>query len=189
MIGRQVPAQWTTATPVEALRAISDAHLEVFGERPPLARLLIIAGQSDLETGGWQKSRNYSLGGVKATASWAGDYAVYPTHEVINGESIVVDQPFRAFPTLAAGAADWLGFLKQDRFAAALERADAYDPMGYAAELKKQRYYTSDAALYGKGVRARAGALAALPVSWVDLIKLPPTPAEGGGDVGLSHRR
>ncbi len=175
--GRQVEAVWTYATPVEALRAISDAHEVVFGERPTLARLLVVAGQSDLETAGWQKMRNYSFGGVKASPSGPRDYASYPTKEVFNGKTVTVFDHFRAFPTLAAGAADWLAFLRQSRFAKALERADAYDPMGYAAELKKQRYFTADATVYGRGVKARAEALGRLPVAWADITK-----AAGGSD-------
>ncbi len=169
--GRQVEAVWTTATPVEALRALSDAHEVMLGERPTMARLLVLAGQSALETGPWQRMKNFSVGGVKGSPAGPRDYAVYPTTEVLNGKKVTLHQPFRAFPTLAAGFADWLEFLRQDRFEAALRMADAFDPVGYADELKRQRYYTSDAASYGRGVKSLAEEFGHLPLDWSALCK------------------
>ena len=181
-MGKQVEAVRTSATVFEALAALSDAHEVIFGERPPLARLLILAAQSALETGRWQKMKNWSVGGVKASASGPYDWAEYPTKEVFNGKEVTLYQPFRAYPSLASGMADWVEFLRQDRFKKALERADAFDARGYAAELKKQRYYTGDEGDYAAGVESIAGEFARLPMAWPPLIKLPPASRDEGNE-------
>ncbi len=166
--GKPLPAKKTTATTEEAIRAVSDAFEVVFGERPPLGALLVLAAQSALETGRWKAMKNYNVAGLKASKSGPYDYAVYSTREVFNGKRVTLDQPFRAYATLAGGMIDWLVLIAR-KYAAALAKAMRYDPTGFAVELKKAGYYTADAAEYAAGVRSLAAEFALLDLPWGDL--------------------
>ncbi len=163
-----VAAQPTTATVTEALRALSDGHLEALGRRPTLARLLVLAACSALETGRWQRFNNWNVGGIKATDDWAGDVARYPTREVLGGKSVRLGQPFRAYASLAEGFADWCRLLAK-RYAPALESADAYDPRGTVREMKRLRYFTADETEYADAVVSIAAEFGHLPMVWSDL--------------------
>jgi flagellum-specific peptidoglycan hydrolase FlgJ len=169
----EVATQPTTATATEALRALSDGHLEALGTRPTLARLLVLAACSALETGRWQRFNNHNVGGIKATADWRGDVAAYGTREVLGGVSQRLRQPFRAYASLTEGFADWCRLLA-NRYAPALARADAYDPRGTVREMKRLRYFTADESEYADAVVSLAAEYSHLPMVWADL-------CDGGG--------
>jgi hypothetical protein len=169
----EVAAQPTTATVTEALRALSDGHLEALGTRPTLARLLVLAACSALETGRWQRFNNHNVGGIKAAADYPGDFARYQTREVLGGKSVRLGQPFRAYPDLTTGFADWCRLLGT-RYAPALARADAYDPRGTVREMKRLRYFTADETEYADAVVSLAAEYSHLPMVWADLCGSPP---------------
>ena len=63
--------------------------------------------------------------GIKATQDWAGERMLVHTREVIRGQSVMIDDWFRDYPTLDDGIADHFRFLSENR---RYEQAGVFDP-------------------------------------------------------------
>ena len=93
-------------TPEEFIAAIGPAAQQSMAVTGIPASFTIAEGA--LESG-WGKSQLCTLAknifGVKADASWHGDFIVLPTREYLNGDWVVVDAKWRSYP-------DWLGCIE-----------------------------------------------------------------------------
>lgn len=113
-----LPPKRTPLTPGDAAHALSDGYKQVTGRRPNKKVLGLLIGQSALETGNWQSINNYNFGGVKGQLGKDLFVQYLPTHEIINGERVLLQPPdprtiFRAHSTPADGAADYIGAIKK----------------------------------------------------------------------------
>lgn len=141
-----------TAAQVRACFAA--AWLGRFGADASDKNLLVLMAQSSLETAAWRRMMCFNFGNVKASPSsrpGAPDYCVFRTTEIENGVSVPQDAPFRAFPDASSGAAFFLAFLathEPDAWPAVL----AGDVDAFAAGLKRDGYFTADAAAYARGL-------------------------------------
>lgn len=71
-----------------------------------------IVAQSALETGwGGHVVGRHNLFGIKADAGWKGDRVLVHTREVINGQSVMVDDWFRDYSDFGGSIADHFDFL------------------------------------------------------------------------------
>lgn len=152
----------STATPVgvpELAAALTTAWRAELGEEPTRAALLVLLAQWSLETGGGAKCIQWNLGNAKSIPGDGYDWTEFPTTEVVKGAVVHLVARFRAFPSLAAGAADYLRLLSR-RFATAWPFVVAGDVDGFAHALHVAHYYTAPVEDYARGMRARASAIA-----------------------------
>ena len=57
----------------------------------------------------------FNLFGIKAIGGWTGDTITFPTREVVNGKSIMIQAAFRKYPDLQSGLQDHADFLAPTR--------------------------------------------------------------------------
>lgn len=175
---RTVDATRTPASLTDIRAALSRALTAMTG-RPPSAQTLdTLAGQVSLETAGGAQMFNFNFGGIKGVSP-QGQTANYLTHEVIDGQSVKLQQGFRAYSSLDAGARDYVQVLKS-RFPGAFAQALSGNVQGFAHALKTERYYTASEADYTAGLLAATGhsSIAAQPSGSVQPVPtdLPTTP-------------
>jgi hypothetical protein len=85
-----------------------------------------IVAQAALETGwGAHKVGDNNMFGIKATPDWTGERVLVHTREVIRGQSVMIDDWFRDYPSLADGIADHFRFLSENK---RYEQAGVFDP-------------------------------------------------------------
>jgi len=135
--------------------ALSRALQSATGRPPRAAEVDVLAAQVSLETAHGSAMYNYNFGGIKG-ASPEGATARYLTHEVTTGGSITLEQGFRAYSSLDAGARDYVAVM-QARFPQALTRAGSGDVDGFAHALKQAHYYTASEQQYASGLRSAYG--------------------------------
>jgi hypothetical protein len=115
-VSQILPDKLTPLTPDEAAKAISDGYKSVVGHKPSKKILLLLLGQTALETGNWKSIHNYNFGNAKATSSDL--FAQYfACGEVEHG--VEVHYPagdphciFAAHQTAADGAAHYIRVLR-----------------------------------------------------------------------------
>ena len=77
------------------------------------------------------------------------------TREVQNGQSVHLQQGFRAYQSLDQGAVDYVS-LMQTRFSSAMPAAEHGDVNGFASALKSSGYYTAPETEYASALHALA---------------------------------
>jgi flagellum-specific peptidoglycan hydrolase FlgJ len=91
--------------------------------------------------GSAQAVQDYNLFGIKADAGWHGATQLWPTREVVGGQSEIQHCAFRKYPSLAAGLEDHAAFLTGNpRYASAFAHKD--DSCAFAQEIAKAGYAT-----------------------------------------------
>jgi hypothetical protein len=116
--GPQVPAKLTPATAADVRAALLAAGL-------PAAAVPIVLAHSALETAAWRGLWGWNVGNIVATGNVA--------WQALPGVAL----PFRVYPSLAAGAADFVALLAAR---GAVAPAAAGDLAGYVAALKAGGY-------------------------------------------------
>jgi hypothetical protein len=148
----EVPTRHTPVSPADIRTALAHAYQGMTGHAatPPL--LDVLTAQASLETGRGGKMNNYNFGGIKG-AGPGGATARYLTREVGSdaSEHHLVDG-FRAYSSLACGAADYLQFLKT-HYSGAFDAASRGDVDGFAAALKQHGYFTENVDRYASALR------------------------------------
>ena len=90
-----------------------------------------VIAEAALESG-WGSSGLYTqannIFGVKADASWHGDVVFMPTHEVVNGATVIVPAQWRKYPDMLSCISDHAQFLlNNERYAAAFQTNNVTD--------------------------------------------------------------
>ena len=89
---------------------------------------LAIVAQSATETGwGAHLVGQHNLFGIKVGVGWTGARVLVHTREVFNGQSVMIDDWFRDYPSFAESIADHLSFLEQNSI---YRTAGVFDGMG-----------------------------------------------------------
>lgn len=184
-MAEELPATNTPISVADITDALTDAWTVRFGSSPERYQLAVILAQSALETGFWKSCVCFNLGGVKAQIGGYADWCVFMTTERLpadkaraivaltkgatlktfipdNDGKLIVElpQPFRAFRTLADGAAFYLGELYAG-FSGAWPEVLAGDVPAFVAKLSALHYFTADPKLYTSGCLARYGVIVA----------------------------
>lgn len=148
----EVPDALTPCTVQELYAALTDAWTERFKAPPSRASMLVLIAQWAEETG-WGKSMHcYNIGNAKHVHGDGRAWCTFPCTERLEGVVVKLDPPdvgcrFRAYPSLAAGAGDYLVSLTE-RFAGAWPAVLAGDVRRFAAEFAREDYYTAKEELY-----------------------------------------
>jgi len=135
--------------------ALSRAVQAATGSAPSAQTLDVLSAQVSLETAHGGAMYNFNFGGIKGQSP-SGQTAHYMTHEVLNGKDTTLQQGFRAYSSLDAGAKDYVSVLRS-RFPQAFGQAMAGSVDGFAHALKQAGYYTASEQSYTSGLRAAAG--------------------------------
>ncbi len=156
---RFIPDRITKASPQEMYDALGKAWNEKFGEWPRKASILLLLSQWSIETAEGASMHCWNVGNAKSVPGDGRSWTHFRCWEVIKGKKVWFDPPhpqtrFRAFDTLAEGAADYLAMLHK-RFNLSWPAVISGSPEEFAHLLKVQRYYTADEAAYAKAVRLR----------------------------------
>lgn len=137
-------------------------------------QLLCLMAQVWLETANGTSSYGFNLAGIKYTVGCGHSYYEAWTTETVDG----YDQPmrllFRAYPTLAAAADDYLSILRR-YYGSAVAAAARGDLQGFNAGLT--RWHTSPPDRYLAGLKARYALLdhATAPAGPVDVSVIHPS--------------
>ncbi len=156
---RSVEAHRTATSMVEVRAALARALQSATGRAPSARTVDVLAAQVSLETAHGSQMFNFNFGGIKGSSP-AGESASYMTHEVLGGQTVELQQGFRAYRTIDEGARDYVSVLRT-RFPAAYTQALHGDVSGFAHALKQAHYYTAPENEYAAGL-ARAAPGAAL---------------------------
>lgn len=151
------------ATPIEAAQlrdALLAAWPGIIGADvdPHHGAIRLLVAQSAFESGWWRAgSWNYNLENSKHVDGDGHDFYYVACDEYLGGKVVTLHPPdtgcrFRAFASLADGAADYLRLLKR-QYAGALAAAEAGDVVGFAKALKAERFYTDDETHYERTLR------------------------------------
>jgi hypothetical protein len=151
----EVEAHRTPATMTDIRGALSRALESSTGSRPSSRTVDVLAAQVSLETAHGGAMYNFNFGGIKG-ASPQGETANYMTREVYNGQSVTLQQGFRAYQSIDQGAQDYVSVLRT-RFPQAYQQALAGNVNGFAHALKQSHYFTAPEDQYASGLRAAAG--------------------------------
>jgi len=172
----ELAARKTPIEPDDIRSALTEAWCVKFGSEPPTNAIELLMSQSALETGAWKSCVAYNLGNAKFSGT-DGDWCYFTTWENVTPEQCaalvaastaaapvreisptkVVLEPrhpdcrFRAFPSLAQGAAWYLNFLAT-HYAAAWDAVLDGDPFAFVHLLKAHGYFTADEGQYLQGV-------------------------------------
>ena len=126
--------QLTPLTETQLLRALSDAHVEVFGTEPKKNRLAMAWAQVGLESGRGKYIWNYNLGNVGPFMG---------THDYYFHSPGVKYRSFDGF--LEGGIAYWKVIKK---CSAALPQFDDGQPVAATEALKRCNYFEADLDMY-----------------------------------------
>jgi len=181
----QLPAQRIQVTPEDMFVALGTAWQHYFNSDANASQLCLLLAQWALETGSGAAMWNYNIGNVKSREGDGRDYTYFSCFEIEKGQKVWYhpDDPtcrFRAFKTLALGAADYLDLLV-NRFGDNDPEKDAWgavgkaDPVAFCHALKLKGYYTADEGQYTAGVMAR---FRHFLQSGFDITKIPPLSTE-----------
>lgn len=132
---QQKLAEWTAA-----MMGASEVTAGKIGCSPQA-----VVAQAALESGWGAAAIGNNVFGIKAGGSWAGKRQLVWTREVINGQSIMIQDWFRDYDSLADCIADHFEFLKRNtRYAAAgvFDYDDSKSDEDYFAALKRAGYAT-----------------------------------------------
>jgi hypothetical protein len=152
---REVDAHRTPATMGDIRGALTRALQSSTGSTPSSRTVDVLAAQVSLETAHGGAMYNFNFGGIKG-ASPQGETANYMTREVYNGQSVTLQQGFRAYQSIDQGANDYVSVLRT-RFPQAYQQAIAGNVDGFAHALKQSHYFTAPEDQYASGLRAAAG--------------------------------
>jgi len=158
----KLPATKTACTPTELGDALVRAWRAIQDEEPSRDAILVLLAHVRLEcgwdaaTGKFKACHAWNLGNAKHAENDGRDWCEYACDEIINGERVWFEPPhpacrFRAYRTLAEGAADYLALLRK-RFSGAWGRVVAGDPSGFVRALKARGYFTADLEPYERAV-------------------------------------
>jgi len=150
-----VEARRTPVSMSDVRSALARALQSATGRTPSSQTLDVLSAQVSLETAHGGAMYNFNFGGIKG-ASPAGDTAHYMTREVLNGHEVKLDQGFRAYSSLDAGARDYVSVLKT-RFPQAYSMAMSGNIDGFAHSLRQAHYYTASEQDYAAGLHAASG--------------------------------
>jgi hypothetical protein len=160
-VAKLVPTVKTTYTSSELVKGFIDGWQTAFNETPSKQSIGVLYAQNGIETGGSGAMWNNNIGNVKL-ANMSEDveyFALSHTWEILNGVRRVFEPPspycnFRSFPTLAAGMAFQLDFLKNHRYAKAWGAVLAGSCDQFAQILHNLRYYTAPPSDYARGMNS-----------------------------------
>lgn len=159
---RVVQAERTVTSPSDMKAAIARAYTELHGKAPSAQVLDTLTAHASLETGAGRSMYNFNFGGIKGTSP-EGLTARYKTHEVLEGQSTVITDGFRAYRSLDEGARDYLRVMS-GKFKGALHAAESGGVRAFAHELKRAGYFTAAEGEYAAGLESRLGSAAHTPV-------------------------
>ena len=120
----------------------------------------VLVAQAALETG-WGQSmiknekggNSFNFFGIKAGAVWSGDKTLSVTHEYFAGDKSVIEDEFRAYPSIEHSFNDYVAFLKGNaRYEKVIDAAQRNDIDGYVNGLQAAGYATDPA--YAEKIKA-----------------------------------
>jgi hypothetical protein len=136
----------TPSDPDSIAASIGRGYQQIVGSVPSFNMLRTLTAQALLETNSGAAMYNYNFGGVKG-AGPTGETASLSTHEIINGKDTVLKQNFRSYPSLDAGALDFVKLIVKG-YSKTLPFAEQNDLTGYANALYAGHYFTADPTKY-----------------------------------------
>lgn len=151
-MGRAVKRFRTHVSDQEFMQAMKYAWIKLFGTEPTDQQLLLIKAHNSLETGGRRSMWNYNIGNI--TTDGSVDYFDdLPTKEQIKpGVWKVMNLKYKAYPSLEAGALDYLKFISGKRYSGAWQHILNPDAQAFSKALKQSHYYTADEGAYTKAL-------------------------------------
>jgi hypothetical protein len=131
--GQQHAPERTPLAAAQARAVMMNAWKEYFTKPPTIGQMAMILAHTALETGRWKKMYGNNWGFI--TTAGGLDYYILPDNPL----------KFRWYPSLDAGARDYLSFMYQ-HMNSAYELWDSDNPMAYVHELRKKHYFCGDEA-------------------------------------------
>lgn len=149
-----LPDRKTPLSENQARDALVSAFTALEGHPPTPNVLALLMAQSALETGHWQSMHHYNWGNLKAYSNWPGDTTTFACGEIVKGKRVLYPSGhgsciFRAYPSAAAGAKNYVGLiLRRPDWRAGLLSGN---PVTYNNALKGKtpHYYTASKTKYG----------------------------------------
>jgi hypothetical protein len=163
-MGNKVDKVKTEVTEPQMAQAMIEAWKSLFGNQPSKEQIAILMSQNALETGHRAKMWNYNIGNITTGPKWTGDYweGLDWLYEYLPPDQTgftprqkkTIKLQYRAYPTLLAGALDYLKVISSGRYAKAWESILHPNVEAYSKALKQSGYYTADEAPYTKGLQS-----------------------------------
>lgn len=150
-----VPTVNTPVTPVGFARAVIKVWPGITKEGCG-----VLYAQYALETGAGKACWNWNIGNVKYTRGCGYDYVALVRNKEATPDGRFYETAktdpaswFRAYPNFEAGMKAFVTSKTTGQWASTKPFIERGDPEGYAAELKRHRYYTAPLDMYQKAMR------------------------------------
>lgn len=157
-----VAAAKTPITPQAMWAVMGPRVLAQYGVPPTSGQLLILMAQWCLETANGVSMVCWNPGNVKHVSGDGEDWCSFTTTEYIDGQPHVMTQLFKAYPSVEAGVAAYLGMFLGGRYSNAWPFVLDADPAGFVHALATRGYFTAPEGDYLAGVEARLAQLEAM---------------------------
>jgi hypothetical protein len=167
---KYVPIKATPLDANTAIWALKEAWVKLFGDHISTEALCVLAAQSALETGRWQKINNYNFGNLKMLDDKS--FTMFATGENIWNNNLKkteykwfepphIQTAFRSYDNPIDGAIDYLSFLsnrqssegwRNQAYKKAFEFLRQGKPKEFGYALHEAGYYTANPDVYTAGV-------------------------------------
>jgi hypothetical protein len=167
---KYVPIKATPLDANTAIWALKEAWVKLFGDHISTEALCVLAAQSALETGRWQKINNYNFGNLKMLDDKS--FTMFATGENIWNNNLKkteykwfepphIQTSFRSYDNPIDGAIDYLSFLsnrqssegwRNQAYKKAFEFLRQGKPKEFGYALHEAGYYTANPDVYTAGV-------------------------------------
>jgi hypothetical protein len=175
-----VSAVRTVIAPGDAIEAIAEAYEFECGGEMPSKLLLALAAQSALETARWTACWRFNMGNIRGHGPNGESQSIPGANEIINGEAVIVEAGFAAYPDLISGARAFVRYLcvatkppAKNRYQGAIDAATRGDLAGFVHGLKAGGYFTAGEGRYLKAEQSQASWLEKLPEmhAWIQTVE------------------
>lgn len=158
-MGNRVQRVRTTVSEAQVAEAIMKSWKELFGGTPSKEQVSMVLAQNALETGSRKSMWNYNIGNITTNGKDSYDYFddLTTDEQVKPGVWEKKNLKYRAYPSLEAGAKDYLKLLSGKRYSNAWEHIKNPNPTAFSKALKQSGYYTANEAPYTKTLTSLFG--------------------------------
>lgn len=167
---KYVPVKKTPLDSNTAIWALKEAWLRLFGNHVSVEALCVLAAQSALETGRWQKINNYNFGNLKMVEGKS--FTMFATGENLWNNTLKksewkwfepphIQTAFRSYDNPIDGAIDYLSFIsnrkssedwRNQAYKKAFEFLRQGKPKEFSYALHDAGYYTANPDVYTRSV-------------------------------------
>lgn len=155
-MGQRVARFRTNVSEDQLTKALIGAWKVLFNSEPTKEQINMVLAQNAIETGHRKSMWNYNVGNITTSGNGSFNYFddLTTSEQIKPGTWEKRNLKYRAYPSLQAGAYDYLKFLSGKKYAGAWAHIMNPNPVAFSKALKQIGYYTANEADYTKQLKS-----------------------------------